>query len=202
MKDNKFSAFRLFYDEFLYKTSPLADYTGVEQNVANIRNIARDMRNTYPGSSDDMDKLNDAHSKIKKELDSIANTNASLFNGFHSEYKKAISFGTDTPAEMPFVIATSFYNDYRVDDNGKLDYSILIPRYTSLEKKQIRDYYKENGLLDLFLHLLRNGECNYNLLITKIEYLKVLTVSYNETFNDFRLFMRKIKRIKLFYIMK
>ena len=72
---------------------------------------------------------------------------------------------------MPFVIATSFYNDYRVDDNGKLDYSILIPRYTSLEKKQIRDESEGKPKLLFLLDLVRNSDEYYRYSL-EFEYIE------------------------------
>ena len=181
----KFSAFRLFYDEFIYKNNLMVDYAGIEDNVVRIREIAREMRNTFPDSKY-MSLLDNARKELKNELDTIYEKSPSFYASYLSVYKKHVSFGTDTEKEMPFVIATSFYNDYRVDDKGSLDYSILIPRYTSLEKKEIRDYYKANGLLELFLYLLKKCSGNYGVLVTRIEYLKDLTVAYNETAEDFK----------------
>ena len=181
----KFSAFRLFYDEFIYKNNLLVDYAGIEENVVRIREIARELRNTFPGKNY-MSLLDDARKELKKELDVIYEKSPSFYASYLSVYKKHVSFGTDTEKEMPFIIATSFYNDYRLDENGKLDYSILIPRYTSLEKKEIRDYYKANGLLDLFLYLIGKSSGNYSILVTRIDYLKNLTVSYNETAEEFK----------------
>ncbi len=187
MKDSKFSAFRLFYDDFVYKNHPLVDYKGIEEYIVDIRNLSRDMRNTYPGNKEYMTKLNETHLKFRKLLDKIYELNDILFKVYFDSYKKKSSFGTDSEKDMPFVIATSFYNDYRLREDGTLDYSVLIPRYTSLEKKEIRDCYKENGLIGLFIYLLKKGQGNYNTLIARINNLQNLNVAYNESlamFND------------------
>ena len=181
----KFSAFRLFYDEFIYKNNAMIDYSEIEENVVRIREIARKMRNTFPDNKYN-DLLDKARKELMNELDAINEKRPSFYASYLSEYKKHVTFGTDTQKEMPFIIATSFYNDYKLDDKGNIDYSLLIPRYTSLEKKEIRDYYKDNGLLELFLFLLKKCSGNYNLLITRIEYIKDLTVTYNESAEMFK----------------
>lgn len=181
MKDSKFSAFRLFYDDFIYKNHPLVDYTGIEDIIVDIRNISRDMRNTFPGNKEYMKKLNDIHLKFKKLVEKAYELNEGLFKVYYELYKKKSPFGNDSEKDMPFVISTSFYNDYRLDDDGTLDYTILIPRYTSLEKKEIRDVFRAEGLIGLFIFLLKKSKGNYNTLITRINYLKSLNLAYNES---------------------
>ena len=155
----KFSAFRLFYDEFIYKNNAMIDYSEIEENVVRIREIARKMRNTFPDNKYN-DLLDKARKELMNELDAINEKRPSFYASYLSEYKKHVTFGTDTQKEMPFIITTSFYNDYKLDDKGNIDYSLLIPRYTSLEKKEIRDYYKDNGLLELFSTLnFKHGVC-------------------------------------------
>ena len=187
MKGNKFSAFRLFYDDFVYKSHPLVDYTGIEELIVDIRNISRDMRNTYPGNKEYMTKLKDVHLKFRELLDKVYESNQGLFNVYYDLYKKKSPYGTDREKDMLFVIATSFYNDYKIREDGSLDYTVLIPRYTSLEKKEIRDTYRNSGLIGLFIFLLKKSKGNYNTLITRISNLENLNVTYNESltmFND------------------
>ena len=56
---------------------------------------------------------------------------------------------------MPFIISTSFYDDYRTD-NKSFDefYFNNVPKYSSIEKRQIRLDAKNKSLLEYFVYLI------------------------------------------------
>ena len=89
----KFSAFRLFYDEFIYKNNAMIDYSEIEENVVRIREIARKMRNTFPDNKYN-DLLDKARKELMNELDAINEKRPSFYASYLSEYKKHVTFGT------------------------------------------------------------------------------------------------------------
>ena len=45
------SAFKLFYDEFIYKRNVMVNYVNIDYNINRIRELAFQIRNTYRGNS-------------------------------------------------------------------------------------------------------------------------------------------------------
>ena len=104
------SAFKLFYDEFIYKRNVMVNYVNIDCNINRIRELAFQIRNTYRGNKDEYIKiLNDIHLKLKEELKEINKVEPYLFEVYYVIYKNKVTIGTDSVFEMPFVIATSFY---------------------------------------------------------------------------------------------
>lgn len=170
-KDN-FSAYRLFYDEFIYKENMMLNYDKIKHYTNSIKELTIEIRNSYRGDFETYnEKLNSINMKIKQNLNNIKTIEPKTFTLYYYMYKNKLTESNDTLEDMPFIISTSFYNDYRIDDkeNGNLDLNKILPRFSSLEKKEIKKYYRENGLIELFIHLLENREENN---ITTIKAIK------------------------------
>lgn len=177
------SAFKLFYDEFIYKKNVMINYLNIDKNINTIRELAFQIRNTYRGNKDEYNNtLNDIHFKLKEELNEINKVEPYLFEVYYIIYKNKITIGTDTVFEMPFIIATSFYEDYRLDhENEEETRKNWIPRYTSLDKKRMKNDYKKLGLSNYFLELLNERPGKYVFCIDRINELNAIKPLYDES---------------------
>ena len=74
------SAFKLFYDEFIYKKNVMINYLNIDKNINTIRELAFQIRNTYRGNKDEYNNtLNDIHFKLKEDLNEINKVETYLF---------------------------------------------------------------------------------------------------------------------------
>lgn len=177
------SAFKLFYDEFIYKRNVMVNYVNIDCNINRIRELAFQIRNTYRGNKDEYNKiLNDIHLKLKEELKEINKVEPYLFEVYYVIYKNKVTIGTDSVFEMPFVIATSFYEDYRLEhENEEETRRNWVPRYNSLDKKMMKNDYKRLGLSNYFLALLKERPGKYVFAIDAINELNAIKPLYNES---------------------
>lgn len=188
-KSNRFSAFKLFYDEFIYNENDNVSYVKIKRYVDKIRNIVIDLRHFR---KNDLDRYNvyldRVNKRIKLYLNEIYKLEPKLFDYYYSLYKDNVSISNDTVKEMPFIISTSFYDDYRTD-NKSFDefYFNNVPKYSSIEKRQIRLDAKNKSLLEYFVYLLENSKYNSRYKMFIQEYRKVLIFKpeLNETHFDF-----------------
>ena len=177
------SAFKLFYDEVIYKKNVMINYLNIDKNINTIRELAFQIRNTYRGNKDEYNNtLNDIHFKLKEELNEINKVEPYLFEVYYIIYKNKVTIGTDTVFEMPFIIATSFYEDYRLEhENEEETRKNWIPRYTSLDKKRMKNDYKKLGLSNYFLELLNERPGKYVFCIDRINELNAIKPLYDES---------------------
>ena len=79
-KNMKFSAFKLFYDEFVYKKNSSISYNGIDRNIDEIRNITMEIRKTPKFDIDSyMERLNRLNKRLKEQLEAILKINKSIF---------------------------------------------------------------------------------------------------------------------------
>lgn len=171
---NKFSAFRLFYDEFIYRRNILIHYDKIENNINSIRELVFSILSANEKDTDMYKKtLNTIRTSIRKELETILEKEPYLFELYYEMYKDNVD-SNDKISDLPFIITCSFYEDYKIGGNK----ANRISRYTSKDKKKIRDESKSLGLILYFISLLneRNEE-QYNRLI------QLLTTYYNKSIN-------------------
>ena len=190
-KKNKFSAFKLFYDEFVYRLNDAVSYKNVEIHINNIRELTMDLRKTPKYDiSQYMTKLSRINKKIKEQLDNILIKDRKFLEFFLILYKNHKELSNDKVEDVPFIISTSFYDDYRLDNKSITELessSYIIPRYTSLEKKNIRLEAKRFSRLEYFIKLLRNSKNTllYDKFLVKISYMLKLKPVINESHYDY-----------------
>lgn len=190
-KSNKFSAFKLFYDEFVYKDNKAVSYEDVRRNIDNIKEFTIELRKTPKYDLElYMTKLDRVNKRIKEQLDNILNVNKSFLEFFLIMYKNHKPLSNDKVEDLPFIISTSFYDDYRLDNKSatELEESAwVVPRYSSLEKKNIRSEAKKISRLEYFIKLLKNSKNRlfYDQFLNKISFVLKIKPVINESHYDF-----------------
>lgn len=191
-RNYKFSAFKLFYDEFVYKENINVSYLKVKRYIDRIRKYTTYIRRF---SKNDIElytlKLNRINKRFKTIFNNILIIEPSFFEYYLTLYKSKVKESNDNLKEVPFILNTSFFDDYRYDNkNYNLeDEKILIPRYTSFEKRKFKEKAKQLEKLDFFCELLTKSEFSsqYRLFLRKINYLKIQRPNYDESnFNYFK----------------
>lgn len=173
----KFSAFKLFYDEFIYKENNSVSYANVSRNISKIRDLTMEVRKA---SKRDLDlykvKLERNHKRIREQLNEMFQLNPAFFEYYYLLYKACVEMASDRLEDMPLVISCSFYDDYRLDNKSvsSLENSTYaVPKYSSLEKKNIRSDAKNRTRLEYFVYLLETSE-NRNLYAKFLEKSRIL----------------------------
>lgn len=173
----KFSAFKLFYDQFIYKENDSISYVNVDRNINLIREMTIEVRRM---SKRDLGlyqtKLNRANKRIKEQLDEIYKLNKALFELYYLLYKSCVDMCSDKLEDMPFIISCSFYDDYRLDNKSVDELessSYVVPKYSSLEKKEIRSKAKGLSKLEYFVSLIKDSS-NANLFVNFIKQSDIL----------------------------
>ena len=188
----KFSAFKLFYDEFVYKENINVSYLKVKRYIDSIRKYTLYIRRF---SKNDLKlyelKLNRINKRFKNLFNYILTTEPSFFEYYLSLYKSKVKEANDSLNEVPFILSCSFYEDYRYDNkNYNLeDEKIMVPRFSSVEKRRYKERAKQTEKIDFLLKLLEESDFSsqYRLFIRKINYLKFQRPNYDESnFNYFK----------------
>lgn len=193
MKKNmkKVSAFKLFYDEFVYRENSNISYALIERNIEKIRELTLELRKTSKVDVDFyMVKLDRANSRIKEQLNEMYKANVALFEYFFLLYKSCMEMCNDKVSDMPFLISCAFYEDYRLDNKTaeELESSpYVVPKFTSLEKKEIRNDAKGMTKLEYFVKKLSNSEnvSQYTKFIDKARAIMNTKPTINESHNDY-----------------
>ena len=161
----RFSAFKLFYDEFIYKKNNSVSYASIERNIDEIRDIVLDVRKTPKFNVDSyMEKLNRMNTRLKEQLEAILRLNRGLFDFYLFIYKNHNSLSNEKVDDLPFVISCSFYDDYRLDNKTVTELessSVVVPKYSSIEKKEIRDEAKNISRFEYFVELIKRTKNSY-----------------------------------------
>lgn len=187
----RFSAFKLFYDEFIYKENSNISYVNVERNINKIRELTMEIRKM---SKRDLEqykiKLDRNNKRIKEQLDEMFQLNKSLFEYYYLLYKSCVEMCTDKLEDMPFIISCSFYDDYRLDNKSVFELensSYVVPKYSSLEKKEIRNKAKNLTKLEYFVQLLKESDNRklYKRFITYTDSLLTIKPYINESYDKF-----------------
>lgn len=193
METKKFSAFKLFYDEFIYKDNDT--FYSVNRKLSNIYRLVNKIRKcSITDEKYYQKRLEYINKKVRQELNDIYKINPDLYEYYYILYK-ARTKTSDTIKDMPFIISTSFYNDYRLDNllTNKTA-SHLVPKYSSLEKKEIRNNGKNKTKIEYLIDLLNSSSYRfkYNHFIRLMNNLsKELQVKLNESETEY------IKRVSL-----
>lgn len=158
----KFSAFKLFYDEIIYKDKISVAYENVARNLKRIKELTSDIRK-FPkvDIKEYMRKLEKVNKKLKEQLYDIQKNNRALYEYFYIIYQTQVDICTEKVEDMPFVINCSFYEDYRLDNKTveELESSkFTVPKYNSLEKKKIRDNAKGLTRFEFFVKLISESK--------------------------------------------
>jgi hypothetical protein len=119
---SNFSAFKLFYDEFIYKNNSLVSYAKIDKNIDSIKELINTIRNCSKiDVANYMSVLSKCNKKLKKELDTILTENKTLMELYFLMYKARLEVCNDKVADLPLIISNSFYNDYRLDDKDFIE---------------------------------------------------------------------------------
>ncbi len=197
--NNNFSAFKLFFDEFVYKKSNYVSYAKVEENLLRVGLILNEVRHfSKLDVKAYMKKLNKATKDMKFELEEILKNNKHLMEYYRLIYNSVIDYSNDSLKDFPLIISNAFYNDYRLDNKTSIELennANTIPKYTSVEKKNIRLVSKDKPCLVYFIELLKKSENKrkYDFFFDKIDVVLKLYPLYNE--NHFKYIERVTKNI-------
>ena len=184
---NSFSAFKLFYDEMIYKKNSFVSYANVKEALESIRdNVDKVRKFSKVDVKKYMSNLNKCNKLIREDLNEIAKRNKSLMQYYYLMYKARMDSSNDKVEDMPFIISNSFYNDYRLDDKTIFELennNNTIPKYTSLEKKELREKASKVTAFEFFLDLLKESEDSkkYSAFLEKANVVLNLYPLYNET---------------------
>lgn len=188
---NNISAFKLFYDEFIYKENKAVSYVNISENIAKIRELVIGLRKTPKYNLQQyMEKLDRVYKRLKENLDNILVVNRNFFEFYLIIYKNHNVMSNDRVEDIPFVLLTSFYNDYRLDNKSADDLEnseYVIPKYSSLEKKDIRKEAKSVSKLEFFISLLKksNNRYLYEKFLDKSVHILRIKPLINESNYDF-----------------
>ena len=188
----RFSAFKLFYDEFIYKKNNSVSYDSIERNIDEIRDIVLDVRKTPKFNVDSyMEKLNRMNTRLKEQLEAILRLNRGLFDFYLFIYKNHNSLSNEKVDDLPFVISCSFYDDYRLDNKTVTELessSVVVPKYSSIEKKEIRDEAKNISRFEYFIELIkRTNNSFYEKFLDKCFYILKLKPDFSESHFNFKM---------------
>ena len=190
MKKKYFSAFKLFYDEFIYKSNQLVSYANVDENIDRIRNLVTSLRTrSIVSIKKYMNFLGEANKKLKKELDEMYELNKPLFDLYYLIYSSRVEYCTDKVKDMPFIISNSFFEDYRLDNKSFEELessSYAIPKYSTLEKKEIRSEAEGLTKLNYLCYLMKKTESEkFKSFLEKANIILSIEPKFSETREDF-----------------
>ena len=204
-KVTKFSAFKLFYDEFIYKENEKVSYLNIKRQIKKIRELTLKIRKV---SKKDLitynAKLNRYNQRIRTYLYEIKDLENNLYKVYFELYKQKIEITNDTINEMPFIISCSFYEDYKFDNKNyeNIENDIfLIPRFTSLEKRNIKLDSKDLEIHEYLIKLLKESEYKNRYhrfikeLLTNIEQKPKKKETHYEFFTRIEPSLNKLKKL-------
>lgn len=176
-----FSAFRLFYDNFLYRNNVMIEYDKINKYLNKIIEILKKATTVY---HDDeglyVENLTKYQNSIKKELDNIMDVYPYFFEKYYELYNRNVD-NYNTISDMPFVISCSFYNDYGNNDVQD-DY---VQRLTSIDKKRLRDKAKKMSFIQFYKEVLKDfNTTSYDVLIDLLDYFINIDISIKISFED------------------
>ena len=176
-----FSAFRLFYDNFLYRNNVMIEYDKINKYLNKIIEILKKATTVY---HDDeglyVENLTKYQNGIKKELDNIMDVYPYFFEKYYELYNRNVD-NYNTISDMPFVISCSFYNDYGNNDVQD-DY---VQRLTSIDKKRLRDKAKKMSFIQFYKEVLKDfNTTSYDVLIDLLDYFINIDISIKISFED------------------
>ena len=133
-----------------------------------------------------MSNLKKSNRIIKEKLDEILKRNKPLMEYYFLMYKSRLDVCNDKLDDLPLIISNSFYNDYRLDDKSVMELELsnnTIPKYSSIEKKLIREEAGKYTRFEYFLRLLKSSNnCKkYASFLEKADLILSLNPLYNET---------------------
>lgn len=201
-KDNKVSAFKIFYDEFVYKENTNVSYANVDRNIKKIRELTMEIRKASKVDLEEYGvKLERINKRIKEQLNEIYKLNKTIFEYFYLLYKSRVEICNDKVEDMPFLVSCSFYDDYRLDNKTVLQMEsspFVVPKYSSLEKKSIRNDAKSLTKLEYFVKLISESQNRdlYDKFIEKAKVILAFKPLVNESHAAF--FARGMKNINNF----
>ncbi len=184
---NSFSAFKLFYDELIYKKNGYVSYGKIDKEVEEIKDAVELVRRySKMDQKAYMSNLKKSNRVIKEKLDEILKRNKPLMEYYFLMYKSRLDVCNDKLDDLPLIISNSFYNDYRLDDKSVMELELsnnTIPKYSSIEKKLIREEAGKYTRFEYFLRLLKSSNnCKkYASFLEKADLILSLNPLYNET---------------------
>ncbi len=190
MEKVRFSAFKLFYDEFIYKSNQFVSYAKVDKNINTIRDLVSSLRKySIINIKKYMKFLTETNKKLKSELDEMYKTNKALFDLYYLIYSSRVEYSNDKVEDMPFIISCAFFEDYRLDNKSVEELersSYAIPKYSTLEKKTIRDNALGLSKLEYFIKIIKDfGKEKYDFFIEKANIIVNIKPKYNESREDY-----------------
>ena len=192
---SNFSAFKLFYDNFLYRNNVMIQYDIINKYLNKIIETLKIATTIY---HDDaklyIDNLTKYQSIIKDQLDKIMDEYPYFFEKYYELYNRYTKTN-NTVADMPFVISCSFYNDYG-RENINEDY---VQRFTSLEKKRFRERAKKMSFIEYYKEALKDFDTDaYDTLINLLDSFINTNIRVNLSFEDNKnVYIKDIKKIML-----
>ena len=178
-----FSAFKLFYDSFLYRNNVMIEYDAINNYLNEIIKVLKKATKLYHDDKGKyVDSLTAFQAQIKDELDKIMRVYPYFFEKYYELYDRNVE-NNDTVTDMPFIIACSFYNDY---GSSKVldDY---VERLSSLDKKRLRNRAKNSSFIQYYKETLKDFTSdNYAALIDLLDHFINCDIKINLSFDDNR----------------
>lgn len=181
-KANKnFSAFKLFYDELIYKTNSYVSYAKIDRNIKIIKKLVNEIKKTPKKDEKYYNiKLDRINLRLKNQLQTIYNLNNNIFEYYYLLYKSHKEICNDKVSDIPLIISCSFYEDFKITNKNAM------PVFSSLEKKEIHNNAKNLTRFEYFVQLIKEqNEPIFRKFIEKTNFIMNQKPNYEENFEDF-----------------
>ena len=152
---NKFSAFKLFYDNFVDNLYEGIDYSEIIYNINKIKKLVYKFDiGVYENINIYSNKLKRFYLRLKAVLENIQMKNDDIFGEYYDLYLRKADSYKEKEEDMVFVIANSFYNDNRIENLIKNNTNILKEE----QKKKIKEFYSGYEVFDVYVKLLEESK--------------------------------------------
>ena len=153
-EENKFSAFKLFYDNFVDNLYEGIDYSDIIYDINKIKKIVWKFNiGVYDNINVYTNRLKRVYLRLKYILDDIQLKNEDVFGEYYDLYLRKVDEFKDKE-DMVFVIANSFYNENRVENLVKNNTNILDKE----QVKKVKEYFHGTEVFDAFISLLEDRD--------------------------------------------
>lgn len=154
-EENKFSAFKLFYDNFVDNLYEGIDYSEIIYNINKIKKLVYKFDiGVYENINIYSNKLKRFYLRLKAILENIQMKNDDIFGEYYDLYLRKVDSFKEKEEDMVFVIANSFYNDNRIENLIKNNINILKDE----QKKKIKEFYSGYEVFDVYIKLLEESK--------------------------------------------
>ena len=103
---NNFSAFKLFFDELIYKKNSYVSYAKIDMQIEDIKVLVSSVRKfSKIDQKLYMNNLKKSNKAIKEDLEVILKNNKPLMEYYYLMYKSRLEICNDKLDELPFILS-------------------------------------------------------------------------------------------------